>query len=207
MRRDSLFFGLAGVFFGLLAGWIVGSSHDRMPAGGTPTGANAQPSASSEQRAPQLDEKRAAELKAIADKSPSDAGTRIQLGNLYFDSERYDDAIRWYEDALRIEPRNVNASTDLGIVYYYTNQPDRALAQFDKSLKVDPAHAKTLFNVGIVRAMGKQDLDGAAKAWQRLIEVSPDSTEGREAKRMLEALRSAHPGAGQPAPPPGKSSD
>lgn len=199
MRQDSLFFGVAGVFFGLLVGWIVGSHHDRPPAAAPQTATAPAPNGSGE-RAPQLDEKRAAELTAAADRNPKDAATRIQLGNLYFDSERYDDAIRWYEEALRIDPRNANASTDLGIVYYYTNQPDRALAQFDRSLKINPTHAKTLFNIGIVRAMGKQDLEGAEKAWQRVIEVAPDTDEGRAAKKMLEAMRSAHPATTPPVP-------
>ena len=54
------------------------------------------------------------------------------------------------------------------------NQPDRALAQFDRSLAIDPRHTKTLLNVGIVRAFGKQDLEGAAEAWQQVVEVAPD---------------------------------
>ena len=50
---------------------------------------------------------------------------RVQLANLYFDAERFQDAAEWYEAALKINPRDVNASTDLGIAYYYMNQPDK----------------------------------------------------------------------------------
>ena len=67
----------------------------------------------------------------------------------------------------------MNASTDLGIAYYYMNQPDRALQQFERSLAIDPKHTKTLLNIGIVRAFGKQDLEGAAKAWQQVIDIAP----------------------------------
>jgi tetratricopeptide (TPR) repeat protein len=127
---------------------------------------------------------------------------------LYFDAERYDEAARWYEAALKVDPKNVNASTDLGIAYYYSSQPDRALAQFDRSLEIDPRHSKTLLNIGIVRAFGKQDLDGAEKAWQKVLEVAPNSPEAEVAKKGLDGLRSAHgqrgagDGASQsPAPP------
>ena len=51
---------------------------------------------------------------------------------MYFDAERFQDAAEWYEAALKITPKDVNASTDLGIAYYYMNQPDKALAQFDR---------------------------------------------------------------------------
>ena len=70
--------------------------------------------------------------------------------------------------------------------YYYSNQADRALAQFAQSLAIDPKHTKTLLNVGVVRAFGKQDLTGAAKAWQQVVDLAPDSAEGRAARRMIE---------------------
>ena len=102
-----------------------------------------------------------------------------------------------------VDPKNVNASTDLGIAYYYTNQPDRALAQFDRSLAIDPKHSKTLLNIGIVRAFGKQDLDGAAKAWQRVLDVAPDSAgSGHARSKGSKGLRAAHgPGGRAPAAP------
>lgn len=192
MRKDSVVFGLAGIFFGVLIGWIIGSQQATgvVPQ---PAAASAPPAAApAAQAPPAFDESRATALRATAERSPSDAETRVQLGNLYFDAERYADATRWYEDALKVDPRNVNASTDLGIAYYYSNQPDRALAQFEKSLAIDPRHSKTLLNVGIVRAFGKQDLDGAEKAWQRVLDVAPDSPEAAVAKKGLDGLRAGH---------------
>jgi cytochrome c-type biogenesis protein CcmH/NrfG len=156
------------------------------------------------QAPPPFDESRAAALRVTADRNPSDVETRVQLGNLYFDAERYEDARKWYEAALKVDPRNVNASTDLGIAYYYSNQPDLALAQFDKSLAIDPKHSKTLLNVGIVRAFGKQDLDGAEKAWQRVLDVAPESQEAGVAKRGLDGLRAAHAGQTGAAKPPNR---
>ena len=95
-----------------------------------------------------------------------------------------------------------DVSTDLGVSYYYMNQPDKALAQFDKSLRIDPKHVKTLLNVGIVRAFGKQDLTGAAAAWEQVVALSPSSPEGQQAKRALDAMKGAHPNlAGGQAPP------
>ena len=203
MRKDSILFGVAGVFFGLLVGWIIGSQQS---AGGPrePEPAPAQMAGSGEKPPPPPDERRVADLQAAAERSPADAASRVELANLYFDSERFADAIRWYEDALRIDPRNANASTDLGITYYYTNQVDRALAQFDRSLDVDPTHTKTLLNMGFVRAYGKQDLDGAAKAWQRVVDIAPATPEGQRAKQALEALRTAHPTDGSAPRPASK---
>lgn len=196
MTRDALLFGVAGVFFGVLAGWIIGSQQTVAPRQ-VPAQQAAAPSSQAQAAAPPLDQSRADALRAAAERSPADADVRVQLGNLYFDAERYEEATRWYEEALKIQPRDINASTDLGIGYYYMNQPDRALAQFDRSLAIDPKHAKTLLNVGIVRAFGKQDLEGAVKAWEQVLEAAaPDSQEAKLARQALDGVRTGHSNLG-----------
>jgi cytochrome c-type biogenesis protein CcmH/NrfG len=206
MKPESIAFGIAGVAFGLIAGWIIGTQQagPRVPAAAAQSAPAAQPGdPSGAGRAAVLDEAQVQALRSVADREPSNASPRVQLGNLYFDAERYDDAIKSYSDALKLAPNDVNVSTDLGVSYYYTNQPDRALAQFDHSLKIDPKHAKTLLNVGIVRAFGKQDLDGATEVWQRVVQLAPDSPEGQAAKRAIDNMRSAHPVTGGAPQKPG----
>lgn len=196
MKSDAIAFGIAGILFGLIAGWIIGSQQAVVrPPAAAPLAQ--QPSASSGGTAPRaavLDETQVNALKTVAEKEPSNATPRVQLGNLYFDAEKYDDAIKWYGDALKLEPKDVNVSTDLGVSFYYSNQPDKALTQFDQSLKLDPKHAKTLLNVGIVKAFGKQDLEGAEAAWRQVVAIAPDGPEGQAAKRAIDSLTSAHAG-------------
>ncbi len=193
MRKDSIIFGIAGICLGLIVGWIVGAQQGAVRASQQAASQPAAGSASSAQTPPKLDESRVAALKTAAQKDPKDAPSRVELGNLYFDAERYPEAVEWYQAALDIDPKNVNVSTDLGITYYYSNRPDDALAQFERSLGIDPSHSKTLLNIGIVRAFAKEDLAGAAKAWQRVIEVAPSSPEAQRARQALDGLRSAHP--------------
>ena len=197
MKAESIVFAIAGSLFGLIVGWILGSQQTlstnraappvteqaAAPTGGAPP---SQP--------PALDQNRVQALTTSAENNPKDPEPRIQLGNVYFDAERYTDAIAWYESALALTPTDSNVSTDLGVAYYYTNQADRAVKQFEHSLSVDPNHTKTLLNLGIVKAFGKQDLSGAAEAWQKVVALAPDSPEGRAAKKALEGLQNAHPG-------------
>lgn len=199
MKPESIAFGIAGVVFGLIAGWIIGSQQAGLRPGASapvavsapasaPAGAAAAPAAAV------LDENRVKALSSVAEQQPANAQARVDLGNLYFDAERYNDAIKWYAEALKLAPTDVNVSTDLGVSYYYINQPDQALKQFDESLKIDPKHTKTLLNMGIVRAFGKQDLAGAEQAWQQVMQLDPTGAEGQAAKRALDSLKSAHPG-------------
>jgi tetratricopeptide (TPR) repeat protein len=198
MKSDAVAFGIAGVLFGLIAGWVIGAQQATVrPAAPPPAAQTAAPAsgAAGSTRAAVLDDTKVNALKNVAERETSNPTPRIELGNLYFDAERYDDAIKWYGDALKLAPDNVDVSTDLGVCYYYSNQPDKALEQFERSLKIDPKHAKTLLNVGIVRAFGKQDLDGAMQAWQKVMDVAPGSPEAQAAKRALDSLQSAHPGS------------
>jgi tetratricopeptide (TPR) repeat protein len=198
MKSESIAFGIAGIAFGLIAGWIIGTQQAPSRQAAAPA-ATASAPAQANTRAAVLDETKVTALKSVAEREPANAKPRIDLGNLYFDAERYDDAIMWYEAAVTLAPKDVNLSTDLGVCYYYTNQPDKALAQFDKSLALDPRHTKTLLNVGIVKAFGKQDLAGATKAWEQVMAIDPSGPEGQAAKRALDTLKSAH-GAGEPKP-------
>ena len=208
MKRDAVLFAISGTIFGLLVGWIIGTQQVA-PAPAAPaaaaTGAAPTPSPNAA-TPPPFDATRAAELERRANAEPANAAVRADLGNVYFDAERYEQSIPWYEAAYKLDAKNVSVSTDLAVAYYYTNQVDRALAQIDRSLSVDSRHLKTLLNQGIIRAWGKQDLLGAAKAWEQVVAIAPNSEEGMRAKQGLEALSAAaHQATGQggsPAPTP-----
>ena len=196
MRADAIVFAIAGTLFGLIIGWVLGSQQTARTARQAAPVAQAAPAQTQQPSAPQpvpVDQARVKALESVAAQNAKDPQPRVQLGNMYFDAEQFPDAIKWYEQAIALDPKDANVSTDLGVAYYYTNQPDRALRQFDHSLSVDPKHIKTLLNVGIVRAFGKQDLQGAAQAWQRVVEIDPNSPEGQAAKKGLDGIRSAHP--------------
>lgn len=192
MKAESLVFAVAGIFFGVIVGWILGTQQalKNRPAA-APVAQSAPPATAppAAQQPAVLDQAKVQALRTTAEQNPQDPAPRVQLGNLYFDAEQYKDAITWYEAAFALNPRDPDVSTDLGVAYHYINQPDRALAQFERSLAVDPKHTKTLFNMGIVKAFGKQDYAGAAEAWQQVVALAPGTPEGQAAAKGLEGIR------------------
>jgi cytochrome c-type biogenesis protein CcmH/NrfG len=192
-------FAVSGTCFGLLVGWILGSQSSRPVPAPVPPAASAAAQPPGERQPPPLDVQRAADLEQQAKARPDDAMVRAELGNVYYDAERFDLAIPWYEAALRLEGRNVDVSTDLALCYYFTSDVDKALRQIDFSLSIDPRHTKTLLNQGIIRAFGKKDLDGAAESWEKVVQIAPESEEARRARQGLDGLRSAHPDSGRGA--------
>jgi cytochrome c-type biogenesis protein CcmH/NrfG len=202
MKSESVVFAVAGALFGLIAGWIIGTpqAHVRTSAGAAVTPAAVATAAAPAPSTPIVDEPQATALRNIAQQDPKNVESRVQLGNLYFDAERYRDALTWYEQAFALNPGNADVSTDLGVCYYYTDQTDRALAQFEQSLKANPNHAKTYLNMGVVKAFGKQDLAAAAAAWDAVLRMAPGTPEAASARRALDSLNAGHPG-GAPAQP------
>jgi tetratricopeptide (TPR) repeat protein len=202
MKAESIVFAIAGMCFGVILGWVIGSQQGSGPAAVgqlTPAAGQAGTAATdSPRQPPPLDEARAKVLLTAVNGDPTNVQARVELGNVYFDAERFAEAIKWYEEALKLDPKDVNASTDLGVSYYYTGQPDRALQQFDYSLKLDARHVKTLLNQGIVLAFGKQDLKAAAESWKQVVAIAPDSPEGQTAKRALDGVANAHAGGATP---------
>jgi tetratricopeptide (TPR) repeat protein len=199
MKGESIAFGVAGILFGLIAGWIIGTQYE--PASETPVTTAAPAAANTANQPPPLDEAKVTAFRSVADREPTNAAPRAQLGDLYFNAERFDEAVKWYEESFKLSANDVRVSTQLGMAYYYTNQTDRALQQLDRSAKIDPKHAETWLNIGFVRAFGKQDLPGAEEAWQQVVKIAPEGPEGQAAKRALESLRSAHAGGAAAAKP------
>ena len=98
MKNESIAYGIAGVAFGLIAGWIIGTQQSTQRPPGAPATAQAgaaAPAQGASPRAAVLDEAKVTALKSAADNQPAMAPPRAELANLYFDAERYDDAIKW----------------------------------------------------------------------------------------------------------------
>jgi Flp pilus assembly protein TadD len=211
MKGETIAVAIATAFFGFFAGWMIGSQSARVvPSAAVPAAAQAQPQdqqppAAGAPASKVVDEAEVQALKNAANRDPNNAEPRTQLGNLYFDAGRFDDAITWYQASLKVNPKNPDVSTDLGVSYYNLNQPDRAIQQFEYSLNVDPRHTKSMLNMGIVQAFGKQDLKAAVASWDKLIAMAPGSADAQAAKKALDALKAAHPEVGGAAPAASKT--
>jgi Tfp pilus assembly protein PilF len=193
MKSEAIAYVVAGMAFGTILGWVIGTQMVRRPPAAAETAApSTQTAGGSTRPAPALDQARLQELQQAVTANPKNVDAIVQLGNTYFDAEQWDNAITWYKRAVDLDPKNADASTDLGVSLYYSNRPDEALAQFERSLKISPTHTKTLLNKGIVLAFGKQDLRGAQAEWEKVVSLSPNSPEGQAAKRALEGIASAH---------------
>jgi cytochrome c-type biogenesis protein CcmH/NrfG len=130
--------------------------------------------------------------KSILEKDPNNVQALINLGNAYFDTERYQEAIDAYSRALVINPKNSDVRTDLGIMYRKSGQFDKALETFRRAAQDNPRHLNSRFNLGIVLEYDKKDFQAAIQAWEDFLKVvSPDDERVTMVRQEIQAMKAA----------------
>ncbi len=61
----------------------------------------------------------------------------LNMGNIMDDAARYEDAIKAYEKAMTISPRDASAHYNLGIAYKHAGKPERAIRSWQESARLN----------------------------------------------------------------------
>jgi len=172
---------VAGFVIGLLAGQK--SSDTSVPAtASAPTGP-----------APTVNlQQKLTELKKIVAADPGNFQAWATLGNEYFDSNQFMDAIEAYDKALEIQPNSPDILTDQGVMFKRLGWFERAIDNFNKANEIDPSHATSIYNLGIIYRYDLQDFPKAQEAWTRFLEINPTGPGSDRVRQDLEFLRN-HP--------------
>jgi tetratricopeptide (TPR) repeat protein len=185
MKKETLLIAAVTLVAGFIIGLLVGqkSSDTTSPvASGAPVGP-----------APTVNlQQKLTELKSIVAADPSNFQAWVALGNEYFDSNQFMDAIEAYDKALEIKPNTPDVLTDQGVMFKRLGWFDRAIENFSKANEIDPSHATSVYNLGIVYRYDLQDFPKAQEAWTRFLEISPTGPGSDRVRQDLEFLRT-HP--------------
>ncbi len=138
---------------------------------------------------PEMIAKAAEPLLAQLKSNPNDFDALDKIGNLYYDSQAYPQAIDYYQKALAVQPNNPDVRTDLGTAYWYTGNADEAISSYEKALAIRPNHPGTLFNLGIVKWQGKKDPKGAVVVWEKLLQTNPDYAQKEQVQMLIERAK------------------
>ncbi len=125
--------------------------------------------------------------------NPNDVNSWSQLGHVYFDTNRYAQAINAYNKSLALRPDDPNILTDLGLMYRATGKFAEALAAFEKANGINPRHEQSLLNKGIVH-MDLQESAKAIQAWEQLLVINPNAKAG-DGSPVKELVARAQKGA------------
>jgi tetratricopeptide (TPR) repeat protein len=149
-----------------------------------------QPTSSSAPAAPPADvQKQIDTLQSILKDDPKNLNALIQMGNLYFDADQFNQAIETYSKVLQIEPKNADVRTDLGIMYRKKGDYDRAIAEFKRAAEMAPKHVNSRYNLGIVLLHDKGDIKGAIKAWEDFLRVEPTGPRADNIRNQMDKMK------------------
>lgn len=181
------------VFLALIIGFLSGVAYNAFQSGSkrrTDPGLPGQPSTPFPPSGKgQLDRVQALEKETT--QHPQNVEAWIQLGNVYFDTNRIKKAIEAYQKALELDSQNPNVWTDLGVMYRRNGEPQKAIEAFDRAATIDPLHEICRLNKGIVLLHDLNDPEAAAQAWKELLEVNPLATApgGQPVAELVKSLK------------------
>ncbi len=142
------------------------------------------------QRAPDTytDEEMLARLAAEARAHPEDPRPHLATGVIYAQHERYEEAARAFDAALRRDPSSAFAMINLGRALYFMNEgrvtPD-ALRLFETAARAEPDDPTPVFYQALAATQDGRTED-ARRLWREMLRLLPVNDRRRQmAERML----------------------
>jgi len=121
-----------------------------------------------------------------AEAEPENSSIRVELGNTFYDMGRYDVAVKWYREALALDPDQPLVSTDLGTSLLFLGRTDEAIDQYRSSLQSRPGHPQTLQNLGVA-LFAQEKYREAIDNWRKLLETNPDYADAAKVREQITA--------------------
>ncbi len=129
--------------------------------------------------------------------TPDDAKTYNNLGSVYAEMNKQDDALQAFQKAATLDPTHAGTYYfNLGAIMYNQGKMDEAGEAFKKAIAADPKNANAYYYEGQA-LLGKatmskdgkiQALPGTVEAFQKSLELDPNGPNAAAAKQMIQTL-------------------
>jgi tetratricopeptide (TPR) repeat protein len=97
----------------------------------------------------------------------------IEKGHMSFNKSKYEEAVKWYDQALKIDPKSTDSLNGKGLVFNKLGRYEEAITWFDKAIEIDPNFVYALNNKGVTLTnLGRYE---EAITWfDKAIEIDPN---------------------------------
>lgn len=115
----------------------------------------------------------------------------LNIGLVYLKQEKYDQAVRSFQNVLKTSPRPefvALTQNGLGRAYFQMGKIKEAIASYQEAIRVVPDYVDAHLN--LASAYLREGSKGlAAGSFKKVVELSPQSSQAKEAQKFLDALR------------------
>jgi cytochrome c-type biogenesis protein CcmH/NrfG len=133
------------------------------------------------------------DLKETVRQNPNHLSAWLKLGNIYFDHNRYREAIDAYSQYLAIKPEDPDVRTRMGTMLRGLGDFDGAIEEFRKVAQSDPKHGDSRFQMGVVFLQDKSDAKEAMEAWREFLQVEPKGHRADWVRAEMKKLEGMNP--------------
>lgn len=106
--------------------------------------------------------------------SPTYAAAHYNLGNIFIELERLDEAEACFRRALQLKPDYAEACNNLGYVLKRLHRPEEAEASFKQALQIKPGWAEVYGSLGVL-SQDQGRLDEALEYFQQQLRLTPEN--------------------------------
>lgn len=95
-----------------------------------------------------------------------------KAGIAYQQLQDLDNARKYYQRAVKLDPKFAQAMNNLGTIYYTQKSYRRAISEYRKALRIEPDSAPFLSNLGTAY-FARKDFKHAYEAYAQAVEIDP----------------------------------
>ncbi len=200
MNRENLLFGIIGMLFGFIVGFMLAGSMSQKAAvvsGGPATTQNlpsdhppiGDSSGSSGQGNPQAVFAQVQQSIEAARKDPKNFDAQVKAAELYYQIQRYDQSIEFLLKANELQPTDYQTVVNLGMVNLDAGHYDTALKWYNAAMKMKSDDVQVLSGMAAA-TLQTGDAKAAEDAIAKLEKVDPNSQDLPQFRDKLATLKS-----------------
>lgn len=112
------------------------------------------------------------------DQSPNDAATITNLGAILQKQNKFDEALKYYNQASQLDPTNVTTRLNVGTLYQQKKSYDSAIAAYDSILFINPDNIQAnLYKAQCLVAQNQ--CDKAILSYNKVLSLDPTNKEAK----------------------------
>ena len=99
--------------------------------------------------------------------------THLEEGLIAYDQNRYDEAMKHLDAALKLDPQNTEALFRKGVIFQKEDQIDEAIRTYRETVRIDPNHFKAHYNLANLYSYEKANNVQAIFHYRKFLNLAP----------------------------------